>query len=72
MTIKLINFWNIPDNYGAVLTAYALQCVVSSFNEKSLLVDNLKKIQYRNRKYSTTTFAKNKLQTTDKVFLNIA
>lgn len=65
--INIFNYWWTDGNYGAVLTAYALQNVVNSFNVKSFLVDNLKKSPYSNNKHSTTTFVENNLQITEKI-----
>ena len=70
--INILNYWWTDGNYGAVLTAYALQNVVNSFNVKSFLVDNLKKSPYSNNKHSNTTFVENNLQITEKILSNSA
>ena len=70
--INIFNYWYTDGNYGAVLTAYALQCLVETFGRASLLVDNFKKTPAHKSTSVTTTFAKNNLQITEKILSNSA
>ena len=65
--INIFNYWYTDGNYGAVLTAYALQCLVETFGRASLLVDNFKKNPTHKTTSVTTTFTKNNLQITEKI-----
>lgn len=65
--INIFNFWWTNGNYGAVLTAYALQCLVGTLGRDSLLVDNIKNLHSSKTNSVTDIFAKRNLKITDKI-----
>lgn len=70
--INILNYWWTDGNYGAVLTAYALQCLVGTLGRDSLLVDNIKKLHSSKTNSVTDIFAKINLQITEKILSNSA
>ena len=66
--VCIFNFWWVS-NYGALLTAYAIQSLINKLDYNPLLIDN----SYRHNNLISENFAKNfeqrYLKTSNKVFL---
>ena len=65
--IIIFNYWWTKGNYGALLTAYALQNLLRELNYKPLLANNYKKKNYTDFKYSTDNFILKNIRTTNKI-----
>ena len=65
--IIIFNYWWTKGNYGALLTAYALQKLLKMLNYNSLLANNYTKKNYSDFRYSTDDFILNNINTTNKI-----
>lgn len=64
--IGILNFWWIS-NYGALLTAYAIQSLTSEFNYTPILIDNSYKYNNSITKSFAKNFQKKYLKTSNKI-----